>query len=788
MRYLMIRTLDWTFPLRRTHTGIPLGNGRTGLLVWGEGNILRITIGRAELWDHRGGMPWTDRQNYADIRRALEANDEAAISAIFRPETEGVSGKPARPSVLPLGRLDLLLAPQWRAIRGRLELATGTVSVSFRHGPAERTIEIQLHPERDVAWIRGTDDADEMRPVTSWDIMGGRLESLGFEPPVSLPLAPGAGELGSGGWYWSLPEDPGVFVGWQRSAAAEAARGAHTVLAVAVGRAPDRTSAGAAAEDTFSRMDVRRAEEESLGWWRRYWQRAASVSVPNAVLQEIHDYGLYLFAGLTNPAGVAATLQGPWIEEYDFPPWSSDYHFNVNVQMCYSPAFRAGLFEHLRPLFDLVWSWRKSLRLNAHHFLSIEDGYMLPHAVDDRCTCMGSFWTGTIDHACTAWVAQMMYDYADYAGDREFLEAVAFPFMKGAFVVYRAMMEDDGNRLTLPVSVSPEYRGASMDAWGADASFQLAAAHRLCENLLAAADELRVTPDPAWSDVIERLPRACVGTAPATGAPAARSSGAASAPHSAVERDRILLWDGVDLEESHRHHSHLGGIAPFDTIDPCSEEWHDIVERSLRHWISKGMGLWSGWCMSWASQLHSRVGNGEGAVLLLELWRRVFTNEGRGSMHDAVMSGITLMGAPAIVPGSVDGNRSSSRARSERMQMDGAMGGVAAVQEMLLHTRRGVLSVFPATPASWPRAAFERMRAPGGLIVSGWYDGPEAWQIELEATRRTEVRVAPPSRPYLVATERHDAAVFRRTVEPGERIVIRDGRLPRPAQAGTMDQ
>ena len=54
--------------------------------------------------------------------------------------------------------------------------------------------------------------------------------------------------------------------------------------------------------------------------------------------------------------------------------------------------------------------------------------------------------------------------------------------------------------------------------------------------------------------------------------------------------------------------------------------------------------------MSWASQLHSRVGNGEGAELLLELWRRVFTNEGRGSMRDAVMNGVTLMGAPPLLP------------------------------------------------------------------------------------------------------------------------------------------
>ena len=729
----MIRTLEWHFPLHRTHTGIPLGNGRTGLIIWGSGSALRITVGRADVWDHRGGMSWTSRQNYRDIRSCLEAGDEAGIREIFRPETEGVSGQPARPSVLPLGRIDLELAPGWTVTRGELDLAAGIARIIFTCGPAQREIEVGLHPERDEAWLRGVDDEVDIRAVTSWDIMGERLSALSFTPPVPVR---GADDAGDGGWFWELPADPGVWVRWRRMP--------QGTVAIGLGRALDPQIASADARTALSGFDLHRAEQETLGWWRRYWSSAASVDLPNPLLQEIHDYGLYLFAGLTNPAGIAATLQGPWIEEYDFPPWSSDYHFNINVQMCYSPAYRSGLLEHLRPLFDLVWSWREQLQRNARHFIGVEDGYMLPHAVDDRCTCMGSFWTGTIDHACTAWVAQMMYDYADYTGDCDFLRDVAFPFMRGAFVVYHAMLEDDGGKLRLPVSVSPEYRGAAMNAWGANASFQLAAVHRLCENLTSAASQLGLPAEPVWAEVGERLPRACVDES----------------------SQRIMLWEGVDLEESHRHHSHLASIVPFDTIDPHAEQWRDIAERSLRHWVGRGMGLWSGWCMSWASQLHSRVHNGEGAELILELWRRVFTNEGRGSMHDTVLNGITLMGAsPFLVP-------ATSGRRVERMQTDGAMGGVAAVQEMLLYAQRGVLFVFPAIPASWPRTSFSRMRAPGGLIVSGWYEGPETWRIEVEATREVEARLALPSHRYRMGAAEVDARPLTRRLSAGERLVL----------------
>ncbi len=728
----MTETLDWTFPLPRTHTGVPLGNGRTGLIVWGGGSTLRITVGRADLWDHRGGMPWTERQNYHDIRARLEANDEAGIRDLFRPETARTPGQPAKPSVLPLGRIDLTLVEGWELTSARLVLEAGEVHVGYARGEATKEMRVSLHPEHDFAWVVNVADVASVAPVTSWDLLGDRLESLSFEPPVALAGAADDGP--AGGWFWALPNDPGVWVAWGAAGRGAAASGpaGRNALVIAAGRASEAEAADGARTAAFASIDLERADEETRAWWRRYWQRVPRIGLPNATLQEIHDYGLYLFAGLTNPRGVAATLQGPWIEEYDFPPWSSDYHFNINVQMCYSPAVRAGLFDHLRPLFDLVWSWRDRLRRNARNFIGVEDGYMLPHAVDDRCTCMGTFWTGTIDHACTAWVAQMMYDYADYSGDVEFLREVALPFMRGVFAVYRAMMEDDGEALRLPVTVSPEYRGASMDAWGANASFQLAAVHRLCDNLIAAAAAVGEAPDPAWDEVSRRLPQATL-----TG----------------DESPRIALWEGVDLEESHRHHSHLAGIVPFDTIDPLSDEWSTIVANSLRHWIGEGMGLWSGWCVSWASQLHARVHNGEGAELLLELWRRVFTNEGRGSMHDAVMNGLTLMGAPPLLPqgdagGGGDSGKGSTTGniltQAERMQLDGAMGAVAAVQEMLLYAQRGVIHVFPAIPESWPGASFERMRAPGGLVVSGWYESADAWTVEIAATRAASVAVRLP--------------------------------------------
>src|SRR5690606_24505543 len=79
----MNQTYNWQFPLPRTHAGMLMGNGVLGAMVWGGDNVLKVTLGRADWWDHRSGKRWTPEMNYSNLRRLLEANDEPAIRKIF---------------------------------------------------------------------------------------------------------------------------------------------------------------------------------------------------------------------------------------------------------------------------------------------------------------------------------------------------------------------------------------------------------------------------------------------------------------------------------------------------------------------------------------------------------------------------------------------------------------------------------------------------------------------------------------------------------------------------------
>jgi hypothetical protein len=314
------------------------------------------------------------------------------------------------------------------------------------------------------------------------------------------------------------------------------------------------------------------------------------------------------------------------------------------------------------------------------------------------------------------------------------------------------MLEREGDTFVLPVSVSPQYRGAALDAWGANASFQLACVHRLCEDLIAAADALGEEPAPSWSEILAGLPKAAL-----------------------VEEDGhrcIALWKDTPLEESHCHHSHLAAIAPFDVIDIDEPEWEDIVQRSHDQWVRRGMGLWTGWCIPWASMIQTRLGNPEMAELLLDIWERVFTNEGRGTLHDGNVPGFTLAGAPP--PGRVGTPR-------ERMQMDPGMGCVAAIQEMLLHTRRGVHHFLRGVPRRWRDVSFSGMRTDGAFLVGAVRADGALSSITIESERGGTFRLANPWRGQAAVRRRAKTEVVAQPVleiemQQGERITITSAR------------
>ncbi|MCA0755593.1 hypothetical protein KP806_11060 [Paenibacillus sp. N4] len=671
--------IPWTLETKYCHDGMPLSNGVFGALVWFQAQTVMLTINRADYWDHRGGTQWRDDCTFDHLKSLLQSGDFEGARSLY--PTMMMNGKEKRPTRLAMGRCDVLLKPGVTIEAASLRLDEGEAVISCRMDGEERLIRVSIAMESPVLLLSADKEmieGIEMKPAYSFEKVKTYFDDFGISAPKAVQLPDGEG------WVQELPEDPACAVMYAQpesgiAIAAEYGETAEQAVQAALERLHDAKPLG-----------YDGALQETRKRWRALWEQAADISLPDREIEKMYYLGIYRMLGSSMPGKIAPTLQGPWAEEYRNPPWSCDYHFNINVQECLWPAYGANLLDSLQPLFTMIDSWKPTLASNAKRFVGIDDGYMLGHSVDERGRPVGGMWTGTIDQANTSWVSQMMWQYARYAGDTDYLVTEVYPFMRKALNVFYAMMDKEGNEYSLPVSVSPEYGGSSPDGLGRNSTFFLVNVHFLCEKLLELEEKYRLDADYAQfvADVRTKLPAYTAG------------------PRQYQEFGtkpglELYLWEGQPLSESHRHHSHLAGIYPFDTMDLSDPEQHEIVSNSYKSWVDKGMGRWAGWSMPWASILHNRLGRADMALLSLYLLKDVYMMPSYATRHNANYSGFCQFTG------------------GDTMQMEASIAAAAAVLEMYVQCVRGSIRVFTGLASRFKDASFSGIRAEGAFLLSG---------------------------------------------------------------------
>lgn len=674
--------IPWELATDYCHHGIPLSNGVFGALVWFRERTIMLTINRADYWDHRGGTVWTEDCTFLNVKRLLERGDAAGAAQLYPAVT--VNGKPKRPTRLPMGRYEL-----------KLKEGVGLESAALRVRDAEAVVECRYRGEKRL--IRATMMID--RPVLLLSVDPELVEALEVKPAYDFPQVQAyyddfgivaherIEQADVLGWVQPLPDDPACAVVAERSAG---------VLRIAAEYGPLAADARQAAMRRLAEVRPLGYEEaiaETRASWHKLWAQAAVIALPDGEIETMYTLGIYRMLGNSMPGGVAPTLQGPWVEEFRMPPWSCDYHFNINVQQCLWPAYGANLLPCLQPLFAMLDSWKPTLARNAKRFVGIDDGYMLGHSTDDRGKPVGGMWTGSIDQANTSWMAQMMWQYGRYSGDEAYLLREVYPFMKKALNVFMAMMERDGDTYALPVTVSPEYGGSSAEALGRNATFFLVNVHFLCEKLLEMAETHGIDAEYAAvvKDVREKLPRFAAGP----------RQPQEFNPKDIVRNEEIYLWENQPLAVSHRHHSHLAGIYPFDTHDMTDAASREAAMHAYRTWIDKGMGRWAGWSLPWASIVHNRFGNADMALFSLRILKEAYMMPGYASRHNANYAGFCQF------------------AGGDVMQVEASIAAAAAILEMFVQCVRGTVRVFGGLSARFRDASFAGIRVEGAFLLSG---------------------------------------------------------------------
>ncbi len=444
----------------------------------------------------------------------------------------------------------------------------------------------------------------------------------------------------------------------------------------------------------FSRVQLRLGDDRSAESIDRRIQNFAQNEDPT-LLALYFEFGRYLLISSSRPGGQPANLQGIWNDEL-LPPWSSKMTTNINLEMNYWQADAGDLWEMEEPLWNLIRDLRVTGADTARvHYHS--KGWVLHHNTDlwRATTPVDGPWgiwpTGAV------WLANQMWDHYAFSGDRKFLERDAYPAMKqaaefalGILVEAPAGTPFAGRLVTNP-STSPENRyvlNGKPQTLTYAPTMDVELIRELFENCQRADEILAIDADfrSELERIAKRLPPLQVG-----------------------KQGQLQEWieDYAETEPQHRHVSHLYSLYPGHDISlKMTPALAAAVKKSLE---LRGDGG-TGWSTVWRVALWARLQNQEHAYNNLKI---LITTSTLPNMFD-------------LCP---------------PFQIDGNLGGPAAISEMLIQSNDDEITVLPALPQQWPNGSLKGVRLRGGGKADIAWEQGRLTEFRLQSDYATNYRI-----------------------------------------------
>lgn len=412
----------------------------------------------------------------------------------------------------------------------------------------------------------------------------------------------------------------------------------------------------------------------------------------------LFQYGRYLLISCSRPGGLPANLQGLWNNSNN-PPWASDYHNNINIQMNYWLAETTNLSECHLPLIDYIVAQAEPCRIATRKaFGAHTRGWT---ARTSQSIFGGNGWEWNIP--ASAWYAQHVYEHWAFTGDKSYLEKTAYPVLKEIcnFWEDRLKKLPDGT-LVVPNGWSPEH-GPREDGVMHDQQL----VWDLFQNYLDAARALDTDKD--YQKKVAEMQKQL-------------------APNRIGKWGQLQEWqaDRDDPDDQHRHTSHLFAVYPGRQINAVQmPELARAAIISLRSRsgnygknINKPFTVAStvgdsrrSWSWPWRCALWARLGEGEKAGMMI-----------RGLITYNLLPNLFTTHPP--------------------FQIDGNFGISGAISEMLLQSHAGEISLLPAIPEHWKQAgSFKGLKARGGFTVDCEWKNGKVTHYRIESLKPEKVNI-----------------------------------------------
>nr|AGS53245.1 alpha-fucosidase [uncultured bacterium contig00001] len=446
------------------------------------------------------------------------------------------------------------------------------------------------------------------------------------------------------------------------------------------------------------------------------YKTASDTKAPQFQMLEelLYQYGRYLLIASSRKGSLPANLQGKWNPENQ-PPWSADYHTNINLQMNYWPTGGANLLETLEPLQKFVeslvvtgrytaqkysyppstpaWAWKQTGSGWTTHISGNIYGLTPP----------GAAWYWGWSPAANAFLCQNLYQYLQYGGDVATFKADYWPIIREAAVMWTKALykPKDGlwaGKYVASPGYSPEHGPLTVAiAYDQQLVWELFTFTLDCMKKL----DVEKSDAALKADIEEKLANLY-------------------SPVNIGDFGQIMEWSESRTEfnnysQDHRHISQLVGFYPGTSVANGDKANFDAAVATLKR---RGDGA-TGWSMGWKINLWARALDGNRAYKLIQ---NLFKDNLARNLFD-LHSGIGF---------STDGYY---------FQIDGNFGYTSGVQEMLYQSHLGYLDLLPSLPDNWANGYIKGVRTIGGHELDVQWDNGRLTNASIKAFDDGEIKV-----------------------------------------------
>ena len=413
------------------------------------------------------------------------------------------------------------------------------------------------------------------------------------------------------------------------------------------------------------------------------------------------QYGRYLLISSSRdcPDALPANLQGVW-NAVDNPPWNSDYHLNINLQMNYWPAYVTNLLETAFPVINYIDDLRVYGRIAAARYAGIisqkgeENGWLVhTQATPFGWTAPGWDYYWGWSPAANAWMMQTVYEAYSFYRDQDYLREKIYPMLRETVRFWNDFLHEDqqAQRWVSSPSYSPEHGPISIGN-----TYDQSLIWQLFHDFIQAAQELKLDED-LLTEVKEKFDLLN--------------------PLQITQSGRIREWyeeeeqyfQNEKVEAQHRHASHLVGLYPGNLFSYKGQEYLEAARASLN---DRGDGG-TGWSKANKINLWARLGDGNRA-------HKLFAEQ----LKTSTLPNLWCTHPP--------------------FQIDGNFGATSGMAEMLLQSHAAYLVPLAALPDAWSSGSVSGLMARGHYEVSMRWADKKLLQLTILSRSGGDLRVSYP--------------------------------------------